>query len=119
MDSTHTAGRRRPEHELVGRPCVELTDGQQSHPPIYAQLVAEWRAKGRGIPERRELFEVLWASFSAGPLEAELWPVDPWADRRPAEAPTPPSNTGTERDRSDEQPLPVPAVPVPRGLPGW
>ncbi|MFJ6835965.1 hypothetical protein [Streptomyces sp. NPDC091209] len=35
---------------------------QGGHPPIYAQLVAEWRAEGRLVPEPRE---VLWATFAA------------------------------------------------------
>ncbi|MEU9287882.1 hypothetical protein AB0D57_25060 [Streptomyces sp. NPDC048275] len=127
MDSTHTARRRRPEPDVVGRSYAELTDGRQGHPPIYAQLVAEWHAKGRVIPERREVFEVLWASFAAsGPLESELWPVDSWADG-PRVGP-PARSSGPERERAvrdreraarDTEAGPVPAIPVPRGLLGW
>lgn len=88
MDSTHTALRRVPTRARVGGLYAELTNDYRNNPPIYAQLVAEWRADGRVIPERREVREVLWASFAA---------------------PTP------EAKESE----PMPAVPVPRGLPGW
>ncbi|MFE2139127.1 hypothetical protein ACFW9X_39145, partial [Streptomyces sp. NPDC059466] len=76
MDSTHTARRRRPEEDFAGRPHAEAAAGHPPHPPIYAQLVAEWRARGRTVPERREVVEVLWASFAASdPLDGELWPA--------------------------------------------
>ncbi|WP_369251640.1 hypothetical protein [Streptomyces sp. R41] len=88
MDSTQTALRRVPTRARVGGPYAELTNDYRSNPPIYAQLVSEWRAKGRVVPERRDVREVLWASFAAPAPEAD-------------EAET------------------VPAVPVPRGLPGW
>ncbi|MFC7262544.1 hypothetical protein [Streptomyces lutosisoli] len=88
MDSTHTALRPVPGRAVTGGPYAELTNDYRSHPPIYAQLLAEWRAKGRGVPERRDVREVLWASFAA-----------PAPETHEAE--------------------PVPAVPVPRGLPGW
>jgi hypothetical protein len=88
MDSTHTALLRVPTRARVGGPYAELTNGYRSNPPIYAQLVAEWRAEGRVIPERREVREVLWASFAAPAPEAD-------------------------------EAEPVPAVPVPRGLPCW
>ncbi|MFF3658600.1 hypothetical protein [Streptomyces olivochromogenes] len=130
MDSTHMAQRRRPEQGLAGRPYAELTDGWLGHPPIYAQLVAEWRAKGRVVPEHREAVAVLWASFAASsPFEGAAWPVDSWAERR------------DEKDEKTAGPVPaeprtvsagfvpaeprtvsagsVPAVPVPRGLLGW
>jgi hypothetical protein len=89
MDSTLTAPRRIPSRAYAGRPYAELTNDYRSHPPIYAQLVAEWRAEGRLVPERRDVREVLWASFAAPAPEA------------------------------DDEVEPVPAVPVPRGLPGW
>ncbi|MFF4507862.1 hypothetical protein [Streptomyces sp. NPDC001401] len=38
--------------------------GSGSLPPIYAQLVAEWRARGREVPDRPE---VQWVSFAALP----------------------------------------------------
>ncbi|WP_406364741.1 hypothetical protein [Streptomyces sp. NBC_00645] len=56
-------GTGRPYVDPVGRPGLS-----GSHPPIYAQLVAEWRAEGRGVPEPRE---VLWATFAAPVPEAE------------------------------------------------
>ncbi|WP_406176864.1 hypothetical protein [Streptomyces sp. NBC_00996] len=92
MDSTHTALRRVPARARVGGPYAELTNDYRSNAPIYAQLVAEWRAEGRVIPERRDVRTVLWATFAAPAPQTE-------ADVEAAE--------------------PVPAVPVPRGLPGW
>ncbi|WP_393100884.1 hypothetical protein [Streptomyces sp. LN325] len=119
MDSTHTARRRRPEEDFAGRPHAEPAAGHPTHPPIYAQLVAEWRAKGRTVPERREVFEVLWASFAApDPSESELWPAGSRAVRRPVGPPSRPSDARTERGPGKEEGEQVPAVPVPRGLPG-
>ncbi|MFK0020061.1 hypothetical protein [Streptomyces sp. NPDC090798] len=127
MDSTHTARRRRPEQGLAGRPYAELTDGRLGHPPIYAQLVAEWRAKGRVVPEHREVVAVLWASFAAsGPFEGAAWPVDSWAERRD-EKPAGPVPAAPETVSAGPVPAApetvsvgsVPAVPVPRGLLGW
>ena len=123
MESTHTVRRRRrPERDVTGLPYAELTAGHQGHPPIYAQLVAEWRSQGRTVPEGREVFEVLWASFAAaGPLESELWPVGSWADRhrgdpsadrrsrdlpadrQPVEPPLRPSGTGTGRGSGETE----------------
>ncbi|MEU1201812.1 hypothetical protein ABZ446_37135 [Streptomyces sp. NPDC005813] len=91
MDSTHTALRPVPTGGRTARPYAEAIDDQRGHPPIYAQLVAEWRAEGRGVPERRAIHQVVWASFAA---------------------PVP------EKDEA-EAVASVPAVPVPRGLPGW
>jgi len=88
MDSTHTALRFVPTRLRTAAPYAELTNDYRKHPPIYAELVAEWRAKGRVIPEHRHVREVLWASFAAPAPEAD-------------------------------EAEPVPAVPVPRGLPGW
>ncbi|MFD9461046.1 hypothetical protein [Streptomyces sp. NPDC060027] len=56
-------GTGRPYADPVGRPGRPGT-----HPPIYAQLVAEWRAEGRGVPEPRE---VLWATFAVPVPETE------------------------------------------------
>lgn len=122
MDSTHTARRRRPEEDSAGRPHAEPVAGHQAHTPIYAQLVAEWRAKGRTIPDRREVFEVLWASFAApDPSESEPWPAGSRTDRRPVGPPPRPSEARMERPSGEEEgeaAEQVPAVPVPRGLPG-
>ncbi|MFI6490104.1 hypothetical protein [Streptomyces sp. NPDC050564] len=90
MDSTHTALRRVPTRARVGSPYAELTNDYLSNAPIYAQLVAEWRAEGRVIPERRDVRAVLWATFAAPAPQTEA-----------------------------EEAEPVPAVPVPRGLPCW
>jgi hypothetical protein len=110
MDSTHTARRRRPEQSFAGRRYAELTDGRLGHPPIYAQLVAEWRAKGRVVPEHREVVAVLWASFAASsPFDSAAWPVDSCAERRDEKTDGPVSAEART----------VPAVPVPRGLLGW
>ncbi|MET9126780.1 hypothetical protein [Streptomyces sp. NPDC004528] len=139
MDSTHTARRRRPEEGSAGRPPAESAAAHQAQPPIYAQLVAEWRAKGRTVPGNREVFEVLWATFAApDPLGSELWPAVSRADRRPAGPQPRPSAIRTERSSRETDPAPgggasdaggeaeaavevkaehVPAVPVPRGLP--
>ncbi|AVH54910.1 MULTISPECIES: hypothetical protein [Streptomyces] len=100
MDSTHTALRRVTTRLRTGSPCAELTNDYRSHPPIYAQLVVEWRAKGRLVPERREAREVLWASFAAPAPQADE--ADPESESEPQPSPGP-----------------VPAVPVPRGLPRW
>ncbi|GAA5018160.1 hypothetical protein [Streptomyces siamensis] len=94
MDSTHTALRPVPTGGRTARPYAEAIDDQRGHPPIYAQLVAEWRAEGRGVPERRAIRQVVWASFAA--------PVPEKDEVESVAAATP-----------------VPAVPVPRGLPGW
>ncbi|MGW4983105.1 hypothetical protein [Streptomyces mirabilis] len=127
MDSTHTAQRRRPQPGLAGRPYAELTDGRLGRPPIHAQLVAEWRAEGRVVPEHREVVAVLWASFAASsPFERAAWPVDSWAEMRderatgpvPAE-PRTVSAVSVPAEPATVSADSVPAVPVPRGLLGW
>lgn len=60
MDSTGTA-RRLLGHGAVSRPYAQLTGGHVANTPIYAELVAEWRAKGQTVPGHRE---GLWASFA-------------------------------------------------------
>jgi hypothetical protein len=113
MDSTHTARR-----------YAELTDGHLGRPPDYARLVAEWRAKGRVVPEHREGVAVLWASFAASsPFESAVSPVDSWAERRDEEAAGPvvaePETVSTGSVPAvPVSPGSVPAVPVPRGLLG-
>ncbi|GGP96781.1 hypothetical protein GCM10010266_19810 [Streptomyces griseomycini] len=61
MDSTETA-RRLLGHGAASRPYAELTSGYAGHTPIYAALVAEWRARGRTVPEHHD---GQWASFAA------------------------------------------------------
>lgn len=123
MDSTHTARR-----------YAELTDGRLGRPPDYAQLVAEWRAKGRVVPEHREGVAVLWASFAASsPFEGAVSPVDSWAERRDEEAAGPVAAESETVSTGFVPAIPVstgsvpaipvstgsvPAVPVPRGLLG-
>ncbi|MGA5144247.1 hypothetical protein ACPCSF_04185 [Streptomyces griseoincarnatus] len=60
MDSTGTA-RRLLGHGAVSRPYAQLTGGHVANTPIYAELVAEWRAKGHTVPGHRE---GVWASFA-------------------------------------------------------
>ncbi|MFF5342440.1 hypothetical protein ACFY4H_17270 [Streptomyces althioticus] len=60
MDSTETA-RRLLGHGAVSRPYAQLTGGHVANTPIYAELVAEWRAKGYTVPGYRE---GVWASFA-------------------------------------------------------
>ncbi|MFH9176938.1 hypothetical protein [Streptomyces albogriseolus] len=60
MDSTETA-RRLLGHGAVSRPYAQLTGGHAANTPIYAELVAEWRAKGHAVPGQRD---GLWASFA-------------------------------------------------------
>ncbi|MFJ4835911.1 hypothetical protein ACIP79_39340 [Streptomyces sp. NPDC088747] len=40
--------------DLGTRPLAEFDDPQRAHPPIYASLVAEWRARGRTVPGQDE-----------------------------------------------------------------
>ncbi|MGA5024760.1 hypothetical protein ACPCBE_11990 [Streptomyces griseoincarnatus] len=60
MDSTETA-RRLLGHGAASRPYAQLTGGHVANTPIYAELVAEWRAKGHAVPGHRE---GVWASFA-------------------------------------------------------
>lgn len=86
--------------------------GLRGQPSIYAALVAEWHAKGRAVPERRDTW---WDAVGTG--EAQGQTVTSWAVGRftglaldaDAEPASDPRGETTER---------VPAVVVPRGLPG-
>ncbi|MGA5669517.1 hypothetical protein ACPCTG_29080 [Streptomyces pseudogriseolus] len=60
MDSTGTA-RRLIGHGAVSGPYARLTGGHVANTPIYAELVAEWRAKGHTVPGH---LDGLWASFA-------------------------------------------------------
>lgn len=111
MDSTETARR------VLGSDAAPLSyvvpvTGVRGRPSIYAALVAEWRANGRTVPGRRDTW---WdsAATADGPGRA----VTSWAVGRcaglaravDAEPAGEPHVETTER---------VPAVVVPRGLPG-
>ncbi|MCD9879807.1 hypothetical protein [Streptomyces guryensis] len=56
-----------PCRPLAGRPARDPSPapthgpGSGAFPPIYAQLAAEWRARGRAVPDRPD---VQWASFA-------------------------------------------------------
>ncbi|MFE9996960.1 hypothetical protein [Streptomyces avermitilis] len=112
MENSHRALQHLPAHSLAGRPFAELADAHRYHPPIYAQLVAEWKAEGRQVPERRD---VQWASFAAASCREErrAWPVLSWAGSRQA-----PTERGSDTEPVVEQEAErAPAVPVPRGIP--
>jgi hypothetical protein len=111
MDSTETARR---VFGGDGAPVsyVVPATGVRGQPSIYAALVAEWHAKGRAVPERRDTW---WDSVGAGDGQGQA--VTSWAVGRftgLARA------VGTEpaSDRHVESAERVPAVVVPRGLPG-
>lgn len=121
--------------------------GVRGQPSIYAALVAEWRAKGRTVPGRRDMsWDLLVAAAGQGQTGTS-WAVGPCSGLTPAIGADPASygparteerHPGTaERDasesergsgedgwgpRADGQPSPpperVPAIVVPRGLPG-
>ncbi|MFF4259223.1 hypothetical protein ACFY1L_49445 [Streptomyces sp. NPDC001663] len=61
MNRTALAPRRPLADESASAPYAELTHGPEAGPPIYAQLVAEWRAEHRAVPAYPE---VQWASFA-------------------------------------------------------
>ncbi|MFE6286333.1 hypothetical protein [Streptomyces sp. NPDC057877] len=53
--------RPRPDGDEKPYGYAELTHGTCTRTPIYARLVAEWRAGGRTVPARPD---VRWASFA-------------------------------------------------------
>ncbi|MFI0505444.1 hypothetical protein ACH3WN_21730 [Streptomyces albogriseolus] len=92
MDSTGTA-RCLLGHGAVSLPYAQLTGGHVANTPIYAELVAEWRAKGHTVPGHRD---GLWASFAVATAN----------DRAPA--PTVPFRV----------PVPLLAAKTPEEVPG-
>ncbi|MEU6257035.1 hypothetical protein [Streptomyces sp. NPDC047043] len=64
MNRTALVSRRPLADESVSAPYAELTHGPEACPPIYAQLVAEWRAEDRAVPGHPD---VQWASFAGRP----------------------------------------------------
>ncbi|GAA4085867.1 hypothetical protein [Streptomyces shaanxiensis] len=111
MDSTESARR------LLGGGAAPVTyvvpvTGVRAQPSIYAALVAEWQANGRAVPRRRDTW---WDSVAVadGPGRAVTsWAVGRWTGLAGAlEAAPAGEGHGEETER-------VPAVVVPRGLPG-
>ncbi|MBT1093833.1 hypothetical protein ACF063_07680 [Streptomyces chartreusis] len=146
MDSTD------PTRRVLGgdgapKSYVVPVTGVRGQPSIYAALVAEWRAKGRTVPGRRDMsWDLLVAAAGQGQTGTS-WAVGPCSgltpaigagpasygparaeERHPAtaERDAPESQRGSGEDgrgpRADGQPSPpperVPAIVVPRGLPG-
>ncbi|WP_217213635.1 hypothetical protein [Streptomyces sp. AC550_RSS872] len=86
--------------------------GLRGQPSIYAALVAEWYAKGRAVPERRDTW---WDAVGVG--EGQGQTVTSWAVGRFA-GPALTVDAEPTGDRQGEATERVPAVVVPRGLPG-
>lgn len=115
MDSTGTA-RRLLGHGAVSRPYAQLTGGHVANTPIYAELVAEWRAKGHTVPGHHR--EGVWASFAVmtagdrGPA-----PAVPFRVPVPLLAPdgSGAASGGTSREAPEEVPPRETPEPVPSG----
>ncbi|MET9968828.1 hypothetical protein ABZZ80_23585 [Streptomyces sp. NPDC006356] len=111
MDRLETA-RRILAGEAAPVSYVVPATGLRGQPSIYAALVAEWHAKGRAVPERRDTW---WDAVGTG--EGQGQTVTSWAVGRftgPARA----VDAEPASDRHAEAAERVPAVVVPRGLPG-
>ncbi|MER5753380.1 hypothetical protein [Streptomyces sp. NPDC002088] len=67
MDRTSLALRGSLGSEVTPGPCSEPTHGPWCRAPIYAGLVAEWRARGRTVPAHPDVHWVSFAGFAAGP----------------------------------------------------
>ncbi|WP_147997513.1 hypothetical protein [Streptomyces sp. uw30] len=132
MDSTDSARRVLGGDGAPVSYVVPVT-GVRSQPSIYAALVAEWRAKGRTVPGRRDtLWDLLVAADDQG-RAITSWAVGRCAGLTPAVATEPaderrahteerPAQEDEGLAQGDEQPTHaaerVPAIVVPRGLPG-
>ncbi|MER6291586.1 hypothetical protein [Streptomyces althioticus] len=124
MDSTETA-RRLLGHGAVSRPYAQLTGGHVANTPIYAELVAEWRAKGHTVPGHRE---GVWASFAVvtvgdrGPahavpfrvpvplLAAGAWEGEPGGASEETPEAKPPDETSGEGQQAAPEGKPSPAT---------
>ncbi|MEU9660576.1 hypothetical protein [Streptomyces chartreusis] len=147
MDSTDST-RRVLGGDGAPRSYVVPVTGVRGQPSIYAALVAEWRAKGRTVPGRRDMsWDLLVAAAGQGQTGTS-WAVGPCSGLTPAigagpasygparaeehlpgtaERDAPESELGSGEDgrgpRADgpqpgSPPERVPAIVVPRGLPG-
>ncbi|QOV40022.1 hypothetical protein IM697_17460 [Streptomyces ferrugineus] len=86
--------------------------GIRGRPSIYAELVAEWRAKGRAVPGRRD---TAWDHATAAdgrPTAVTSSAVGPCAGLAPA------ADAEPAGEPHADEPGHVPAILVPRGLPG-
>lgn len=84
--------------------------GVRGRPSIYAELVAEWQANGRAVPRHRDTW---WDSATDGQGQAVTsWAVGRWTGLARA-LEVAPADDG-QVDTAEH----VPAVVVPRGLPG-
>ncbi|MFC8832807.1 hypothetical protein ACFT8V_06355 [Streptomyces griseoincarnatus] len=97
MDSTGTA-RRLLGHGAVSRPYAQLTGGHVANTPIYAELVAEWRAKGHTVPGHRE---GVWASFAVM-TEGDRGPAPAVPFRVPVPLPAAGAPDGAAEEVSEE-----------------
>ncbi|ELS51421.1 hypothetical protein [Streptomyces viridochromogenes] len=111
MDSTEPARR------VLGSDAAPLSyvvpvTGVRGQPSIYAALVAEWHAKGRAVPGRRDPWWEPGAGADGQGRAVTFRAVGPFTGlTRAADA----EPTGGRRVEAAER---VPAVVVPRGLSG-
>ncbi|WP_243762267.1 hypothetical protein [Streptomyces sp. Tu 3180] len=113
MDSTEAA-RCLPGNGAASRPYAELTSGYVGHTPIYAALVAEWRARGHTVPEHRD---GQWASFAASTV-SERASVPPVPFRVPIPLLRPPGGERPHGETGDERPDEEPGDAGPDQGPG-
>ncbi|MEY9989471.1 hypothetical protein ABIE67_001503 [Streptomyces sp. V4I8] len=111
MDRLET-GRRVRGGDAAPVSYVVPATGLRGQPSIYAALVAEWHAQGRAVPERRDTW---WDSVGTGDGQGQAvtsWVVGRFTGLDRAGGTEPASGRHVEAAER------VPAVVVPRGLPG-
>ncbi|WP_143664873.1 hypothetical protein [Streptomyces sp. TLI_55] len=89
MDSMDRAVPRVLGKAVSLRALPAYADGRRTDPPIYAQLVAEWQATGRAVPDPLETLEqpsTPWTPFAASAAAAGTTWCLARADLRPAPA---------------------------------